>query len=325
MAIDTASLYFRAFYGVPASLTTADGRPVNAVRGLADMVARLIEQYRPSHVAACWDCDWRPGWRVELVPSYKAHRVADPAELALPVDGRSPGALTFDVGVPQETEATPDELDAQVPWIVELLRAAGIAIVGAARAEADDVIGTICRRAPMPCDVVTGDRDLFQVVDDERAVRVLYVAKGVAKHEVIDAAAVRAKYGVGPEQYADLALLRGDASDGLPGVAGVGEKTAASLLRSYGDLEGILAAASDPGSPLAAGVRAKLAGAIDYLARARPVVRVVDDLPGDLDWDALALAGGEKPRLGDLGERLNLGGSTARLAAAIEAAAAPVG
>ncbi len=159
-----------------------------------------------------------------LLPSYKAQRVASESET---------GSI----------EEVPDELTPQVGIIADALAALGIARVGAAGCEADDVIGSYAAQAEMPVEVVTGDRDLFQVVDDARRVRVLYVARGVAKHEVVTGDVVREKYGIGPEQYADFATLRGDPSDGLPGVSGVGEKTAAALLAEFGDLAGILSAA----------------------------------------------------------------------------------
>jgi 5'-3' exonuclease len=260
MLLDTAALYFRAFYGVPDTVRSPDGRPVNAVRGLLEIITRLVTDFPPTHLVACWDDDWRPQWRVDLIPSYKAHRVAE-VVVAGP-----------------DVEVVPDPLEAQVPLIREVLTALGIPIVGAPEHEADDVIGTLAATADMPVDVITGDRDLFQVVDDTRKVRVVYTGRGMARLEVLDDAAVFAKYGVTPRQYADMATLRGDPSDGLPGVTGIGEKSAAQLLERYGDLAGILRAASDPASPMAASMRARLDAAADYLAVAPKVVEVVRDL-----------------------------------------------
>ena len=265
MLLDTASLYFRAFFGVPDSVQAPDGTPVNAVRGLLDFITRLVGDYGPTHLACCWDNDWRPQWRVDLLPSYKAHRVEAP----LPVV--QPGGAHY-------LEEVPDPLEVQIPVIVEVLEAFGIAIVGADGYEADDVIGTLATGAGMPVDVVTGDRDLFQLVDDEAEVRVLYTARGVGRHEQVTNEVVRAKYGVDASQYADFATLRGDASDGLPGVAGVGEKTAATLLGRFGDIAGILAAAEDPKSDLAPGPRRRIKDAADYLAVAPKVVAVARDL-----------------------------------------------
>ncbi|MEB0003544.1 5'-3' exonuclease [Cryobacterium sp. 10S3] len=265
MLLDTAALYFRAFYGVPDTVRAPNGQPVNAVRGLLDIITRLVTEFPPTEIVACWDDDWRPQWRVDLIPTYKTHRVAAAVE--------SPAA-----DAPTATEDVPDLLSAQVPIIRELLAALGIPVIGAPRHEADDVIGTLASHADVPVDVITGDRDLFQLVDDSRDVRVIYTGRGMARLETLTDAALLAKTGVTPAQYADFAALRGDASDGLPGVAGVGEKTAATLLADFGDLDGIVAAAADPASALAAGVRGKIIAAADYLTVAPTVVNVVRDL-----------------------------------------------
>lgn len=271
MLLDTASLYFRAFYGVPDTVKAPDGTPVNAVRGLLDMIGKLVTTYRPTHLIACWDDDWRPQWRVDLIPSYKAHRVVEIV----------PGGA--------DVEEVPDPLEAQIPLIRRALGVLGIPIVGRADHEADDIIGSLATQASLPVDIVTGDRDLFQLVDDASDVRVIYTARGMSNLEVVTDAVVVQKYGVLPEQYADFAVLKGDASDGLPGVPGVGEKTAATLIAAHGDLAGILAAA-EAGEGMAAGVRAKLLAALPYLAVAPKVVGVVRGL--DLN-DDLPESGGE--------------------------------
>ena len=260
MLLDTAALYFRAFYGVPDTVRAPNGMPINAVRGLLDIIARLVTEFEPSEIVACWDDDWRPQWRVDLIPTYKTHRVAEV------------------VVVGPDVEVIPDPLEAQVPIIREALTALGIPIVGAANHEADDVIGTLASTADIPVDVVTGDRDLFQLVNDARNVRVIYTGRGMSNLEVLTDAALITKTGVRPDQYADYAAMRGDASDGLPGVAGIGEKGAAALLATYGDLNGIIAAAADAGSDLAKGPRAKILAAADYLEVAPAVVNVVRDL-----------------------------------------------
>jgi 5'-3' exonuclease len=295
MLLDTASLYFRAYFGVPDSVRAPDGTPVNAVRGLLDFISRLVGDYRPTHLACCWDNDWRPQWRVDLIPSYKAHRV----EVVVP-------------GAP-DVEEVPDPLEVQIPVIVAVLEAFGIAVVGADGYEADDVIGTLATGAGMPVDVVTGDRDLFQLVDDDAEVRILYTARGVGRHERVTNQVVRDKYGVDGRQYADFAALRGDASDGLPGVAGVGEKTAATLLGRFGDLEGILAASLDPASDLAPGPRRKLKDSAAYLAVAPTVVEVACDI--DLGSPDLTLPRTPKDpgALVALSEKWGLGGSVTRL------------
>ncbi|CAN5371081.1 5'-3' exonuclease [soil metagenome] len=268
LLLDTASMYFRAYFGMP-EYAAPDGTNVNAVRGMLDYVSRLVEEYRPTDLVCCWDNDWRPQWRVDLIPSYKAHRVVE------------------EVASAPDVEEVPDPLGLQVPIIREVLTAFGIAVIGADGYEADDVIGTLATGAGQPVDVVTGDRDLFQLVDDEIDVRVLYIAKGVGRHERVTNDWVREKYAIEAAQYADFATMRGDASDGLPGVSGVGEKTAATLLQRFGDIDAIVAAAQDPASDMGPGPRGKIKAALDYLAVAPAVCAVARDI--DLDRSALTL------------------------------------
>jgi 5'-3' exonuclease len=263
MLLDTAALYFRAFHAVPDTVQAPNGMPINAVRGLLDIIARLASEFAPTEIVACWDDDWRPQWRVDLIPTYKAHRVAS-------------------VSDDTATEEVPDALTPQVPVIREVLSALGIPVVGVADHEADDVIGTLASHSPVPVDVVTGDRDLFQLIDDSRDVRVIYTGRGMAHLETLTDSALEAKYGVTPAQYADYATMRGDASDGLPGVAGVGEKTAVGLLSAHGTLDGIIAAAADQASVMGAPVRAKILAAADYLLVAPAVVKVVREALGAL-------------------------------------------
>lgn len=262
LLLDSASLYFRAFHGVPARADAPSGIPTNAVAGFVDMLAMLVTRYSPTHVAACWDDDWRPQWRVDAIPTYKAHRVAEG---------------------PSEGEEVPDELSPQVPVIAQCLEVLGVPRVGAATYEADDVIGTLAHhyRGQMPVDVVTGDRDLFQLVDDASATRVVYTARGgVRDPDIVDQAYLMDRYGVATgDAYADMAVLRGDTSDGLPGVAGIGEKTAARLITAHGSLEGIRAAV-DSGDPSIKGAqRARLEAGAAYLDAAPLVVRVALDVP----------------------------------------------
>ncbi|NXY99357.1 5'-3' exonuclease [Streptomyces sp. BR123] len=300
MLLDTASLYFRAYFGVPDSVKAPDGTPVNAVRGLLDFIARLVQDHRPDDLVACMDADWRPHWRVELIPSYKAHRVAQETAAGLP-----------------DVEETPDTLTPQVPIIEAALDAFGIARVGVAGYEADDVIGTLTARAAGPVDIVTGDRDLYQLVDDARQRRVLYPLKGVGTLQVTDEAWLHAKYGVDGPGYADLALLRGDPSDGLPGVPGIGEKTAAKLLGTYGDLAGIIAAVGDPASKLTPVQRKRLDEARPYLAVAPKVVRVAADVPLPAFDPALPTAPAQPELVDALAHRWGLGGAVARLRSAL--------
>ncbi len=300
MLLDTASLYFRAYFGVPETVRAPDGTPVNAVRGLLDFIALLVRAHSPDSLVACMDADWRPQWRVDLIPSYKAHRVAEEV----------PGG--------SDVEEVPDTLSPQVPVIEAVLDAVGIARVGVPGFEADDVIGSYTARAAGPVDIVTGDRDLYQLVDDARPVRVLYPLKGVSAVQVTDEALLREKYGVGGAGYADLALLRGDPSDGLPGVPGVGEKTAAKLLAEYGDLTGVLAAVDDPASGLSAARRKRFAEARAYLEVAPRVVRVRTDVPLPDGVDpALPRAPRDPAALEGLRARWGLGGSLGRLLAAL--------
>ncbi|WP_295661283.1 5'-3' exonuclease [uncultured Nocardioides sp.] len=301
MLLDTASLYFRAFFGVPDSVKAPDGTPVNAVRGLMDFISRLVTEYEPTHLVCCWDNDWRPQWRVDLLPTYKAHRVVE----------EKPGDRP-------DLEEVPDPLQVQVPVILEVLAAYGICVVGADHHEADDVIGTLATGAGMPVDIVTGDRDLFQLVDDAAEVRVLYTARGVGRHERVTNQVVREKYDVDAHQYADFATLRGDASDGLPGVAGVGDKTAATLLNRFGDIPGIIAAASDPDSDLAPGPRGRIKAAADYLAVAPTVVAVVRDLELAEHDATLPRTPRDHEALLALDKRWGLGGSAVRLVEALQ-------
>jgi 5'-3' exonuclease len=304
MLLDSASLYFRAFHGVPESITAPDGTPVNAVRGFLDMVSTLVTLRRPRRLVACWDDDWRPAFRVAAIPSYKAHRLA-------------PGR--------RGAEAVPAALVPQVPVIEDVLAAFGMARVGHAGLEADDVIGTLATRetsaaggTPADVDVVTGDRDLFQLVDDAAGVRVLYTGRGVRNLETVDQARLEQKYGIGHgDGYADLAVLRGDPSDGLPGVAGVGEKTAAALINRYGSLDGLLAAARDGHRDLSSGNARKLAAAADYLAVAPVVVRVVRDAPIPRLDDALPPTPARPEALMALSERWGLESSLSRLVQAL--------
>ncbi|MGQ0773326.1 MAG: 5'-3' exonuclease [Pseudonocardiales bacterium] len=309
LLLDAASLYFRAYYGVPQSITAPDGAPVNAVRGFTDMLTRLIESRRPSRLVACLDLDWRPAFRVAAIPSYKAHRVAEQTP---------PGAA--------DIEEVPDTLSPQVPVILELLAAVGLATAGAPGYEADDVIGTLVsaeRRNPV--EVISGDRDLFQVVRTAPTpVGVFYLARGLAKAELIGPAELAKRYGLpetgaGPA-YADMAVLRGDPSDGLPGVPGVGEKTAAILISRFGSVEGLLAALDDPTATLSPGTRAKLRAAQDYLQLAPAVVRLAIDAPVSQDRDdALPSEPADPTALTALARQWGLTSSVNRLVATLQA------
>jgi 5'-3' exonuclease len=309
-------MYFRAFYGVPDTVTAPDGTPVNAVRGFTDMISRLVLERRPSRLVACLDLDWRPAFRVRAIPTYKTHRVA-PGEL-VDADGEP-------VGGAGPAEAVPDGLGHQVPLILQVLAAAGIATGGAEGYEADDVIGTLCaRERRMPVEVVSGDRDLLQLVRDEpNPVRVIYIGRGLAKAEVFGPVELAAKYRVpadrAGEAYAEMAMLRGDPSDGLPGVAGIGEKGAAVLVSKFGSWQELLGAMDDRADArLPASARTKLAAATGYLQVVEPVVRVAPDAPVNLDRDdALPPAPVDQDALDELSERWGLSSSNNRLVAAL--------
>jgi 5'-3' exonuclease len=296
MLVDAANLYFRAFYAIPDSVTAPDGRPVNAIRGFLDMSAMLIDRRRPTRWVACLDLDWRPAFRVALVPSYKAHRVA-----------------------PQGGELVPDLLGPQIPPLLEILTAFGLATAGADGFEADDVMATLAHRDADPVEIVSGDRDMIALATDR--VTVLYAGKGISKLEEMGPAQVRAKYGVPPEHYADFAVLRGDPSDGLPGVPGVGEKTAAALVDRFGSVEDILAAAVAGATGFPAGAAAKVRAAAAYLAVAPAAVRGRLDVPLDNIDDRLYPQPRDPDRLADLAERHGVQSSVARLQRAVAAAA----
>src|SRR6266536_864045 len=340
MLLDTPALYFRAFYGVPESVTAADGTPVNAVRGLLDMISWLVRvengrqpgrsaasgqsaapgqgavsdrgtaagrgaaagrasegaggvSHRPARLVACMDADWRPAFRVAALASYKAHRAR-----------------------PDGSELTPAALTAQIPIITEVLDAAGIAQAEAPGYEADDVIGTLAARAETPVDIVTGVRDLVQLINDERHVRVLYTARRFSRLEAVDEAAVTARYDIPGRAYAEFAALRGDPSDGLPGVPGIGAKTAAALVRQFGTVDAMLEAI-DKDAALPGSSRAKLGGARAYLEAALPIVRVVTDAQIPPIDDRLPTAPKDRARLEELGARWNLGSSLRRLLSAL--------
>ncbi|MFI7672526.1 5'-3' exonuclease H3TH domain-containing protein [Actinophytocola sp. NPDC049390] len=301
--LDSASLYFRSYYALPDSMTAPDGTVVNAVRGFTDTIARILTDRRPSRLVACMDADWRPAFRVDALPTYKTHRVADPVN---------------------NVEEVPDTLTPQVPIILDVLDAFGFAVAEADGYEADDVIGTLVHRESAdPVEVVTGDRDLFQVIRHEPTpASVVYVGRGWAKAEVLGPRELAEKYALPAENtgiaYADMALLRGDPSDGLPGVAGIGEKTAARLMTKYGSLAGLLTAAAATPSDVPLRVRTALADAAEYVAAAPVVVRVALDAEVVQDRDdRVPSSPRDLARVRELQEKWDLGASIDRLLAAL--------
>lgn len=288
MAFDTSYLYYRAYFGVPKHFTAPTGHPVNAVRGLCDFLTKLITQYSPSLVACAWDEDWRPAWRVGLVASYKVHRLA--------ADG---------------AEEVEEDLARQVPWVRQALEAAGVPVLGVAQHEADDVLVSLARQHDGRTLVVSGDKDLFQMVDE--CTSVLHIGRSVAKHELLDPAAVLERTGVPASRYCDFAVLRGDPSDGLPGVNGVGVKTAASLVEQYPSLEAMLQAAQDPLVSMRPAVRAGLLEAAQRLGPTLQVVTAVDDLA----IPELEAPSPDMEAVDQVTKRLGLGSSLRRLAEAL--------
>jgi 5'-3' exonuclease len=297
MLLDTASLYYRAFYGMPETVTAPDGTPVNAIRGLLDAIARLVKDHQPQRLVACLDADWRPAFRTDAIPEYKRHRAE--------ADG---------------SEQTPPGLALQIPLITQVLISAGVTLAEHDGYEADDVIATLATRATQPVDVVTGDRDLFQLVDDKRQVRVLYTVRGLGRLEPVTEAEVAKKYDIPGDKYADFAVLRGDPSDGLSGVPGIGEKTAAALIRAFGDLDSLKSALDKGHGGFPPGTRKKLEAARAYLDIAPPVVRTATDIPlgDDIDGTLPALPP-DQELLTEIGAELGLGSSLARFRAVVTA------
>jgi 5'-3' exonuclease len=289
LLIDASSLIYRAFFAVPDTVRAPDGTPVNAAHGFLEMITNLVTAYRPAYLVAALDDDWRPQWRVDLIDSYKTHRVATVEEAAA-------------------AGPTPED---QIELIVGLLDMAGIASAGVEGYEAEDVIGVLALRAPGQVAIVSGDRDLFQLVQDPK-VRVLYPRRGVSDLAVIDEAEIEKRYGIPGRRYFDFAVLRGDPSDGLPGVRGIGEKTAAQLIAKHGSLDGVVKASKGAaGGPLA-----KVASSLDYIERAREVVRIASDAPVD-EIDAAFPRHAPDPTLLGVAEKSGLSGPVKRLLAAM--------
>ena len=254
--IDSASLWYRAYYGMPDTLRSPQGEPINAVKGFIDMTARLVNQYQPDRLVLCLDGDWRPSWRVDLFPEYKANRVDDEGE----------------------EELEPDLLTPQIPLILDFFEASGIPLVGVDDYEADDVIATYSKTEKGPIRIITGDRDLFQLVDDNRNVAVAYLAKGISNHDLVDLAWIAAKYGIPGERYGLFAMIRGDASDGLPGIRGIGEKGAAAIAQSFSSMSEVIDAAHKEDDRLHPTHRKKILADLDYARIAEKLVTCATDI-----------------------------------------------
>jgi 5'-3' exonuclease len=295
MLLDSASLWYRAYYGMPDTLVGKDGTPVHAIRGFLDMTARLVAQYKPTRIVACLDGDWRPSWRVDLFPDYKANRVDDESL----------------------EEEEPETLTPQIPILLEMLDVMGIPIVGADDYEADDVIATYSVKEPGPILIVTGDRDLFQLVDDRRKVKVVYLAKGISNHDLVDIKWIANKYAIQGERYALFAMIRGDASDGLPGIKGIGEKGAAVIANAFSSMQDVIRAAESDHLSLPAPLRKKLLADIKYAGIAQTLVHCALDVP----TPQLDLSIPKKPvdldRIYQLKDEHNLGASVDRFISAL--------
>ena len=257
MLLDSGSLWYRAYYGMPDTLVAPDGTPVNAIRGYLDMSARLITMYRPNRLVACIDGDWRPSWRVELFPDYKANRLEE--------DG--------------EGEEEPDLLSPQIPILLDLLDAFGIPLVGVDDFEADDVMATYAVKEPGPVRIVTGDRDLFQLVSNDPDVQIIYLAKGISQHDLVNRDWVAKRYDIPGDRYGLFATFRGDPSDGLPGVKGIGEKGAALIARHYESAEAAIAGALAEHEHLSPALRKKIIEGREYLKFAPKLVACATDVP----------------------------------------------
>ena len=295
MLLDSASLWYRAYYGMPDTLLSPSGMPVNAIRGYLDMTARLIGMYSPNRIVACIEGDWRPSWRVELFPDYKANRLEDESD----------------------EEEEPETLTPQIPVLLDILDAFGFPMLGVDDYEADDVMATFAVREKGPIRIVTGDRDLFQLVDDKRDVKVVYLAKGISQHDLVDIKWVSEKYGIPGDRYALFAMFRGDPSDGLPGVRGIGEKGAALIANNFASVDEALAGAHANHEVLSASLAKKIIEGTDYLKIAPTLVNCARDVA----IPQMDIAKPEKPadlsEIYQIKEEYGLGASVDRLISAL--------
>ena len=256
LLLDSASLWYRAYFGMPDTLLSPKGEPVNAVKGFLDMSARLINIYSPNRFVACLEGDWRPSWRVDLFPEYKLNRIDDSGE-----------------------EAEPDTLSPQIPVLLDVLDAFGFATLGVDDYEADDVIATLSKSERGPIRIASGDRDLFQLVDDEKDVKIAYLAKGLSNHDLVDIDWISKKYEIPGDRYALFAMIRGDASDGLPGLKGIGEKGAALIAKSFSQMQDVVKAAENEDELLPKTLAKKVLASKEYARIAPKLVNCALDVP----------------------------------------------
>ena len=295
MLLDSASLWYRAYYGMPDTMLSSDGISVNAVRGYVDMTARLVHAYKPDRLVACLDGDWRPSWRVDIFPDYKANRIEE--------DG--------------EAEEEPETLTPQIPILLDLLDLFGIPVVGVDDYEADDVMATYAQIEKGPIRIVTGDRDLFQVVNDKKDVKVVYLAKGLSQHDLVDIKYIADRYSIPGDRYDLFAMFRGDPSDGLPGVKGIGEKGAAIIANSFTTVEEALQGAKNAHEKLPPALAKKIIAGSEYLKIAPTLVRVARDVPLPKVDLSLPKAPTDLSSIYQFKERYALGASVDRLISAL--------
>jgi 5'-3' exonuclease len=295
MLLDSASLWYRAYYGMPDTLLAPDGTPVNAIRGYLDMTARLVGIYKPDRLVACLDGDWRPSWRVDIFPEYKANRLEEESD----------------------EEVEPETLTPQIPILLDILDLFGFPVVGVDDYEADDVMATYAEVERGPIRIVTGDRDLFQMVDDKRDIKIVYLAKGISQHDLVDIKYVADKYAIPGDRYDLFAMFRGDPSDGLPGVKGIGEKGAAVIANNFATVEDALAAAHEAHAALPPALAKKIIAGADYLSIAPKLVRVARDAPLPKVDLALPKAPADLSKLYQMKDQYGLGASIDRFIAAL--------
>ena len=294
MLLDSASLWYRAYFGMPDTLISPSGMPVNAIRGYLDMTSRLIVKYKPDRLVACLEGDWRPSWRVELFPDYKLNRVDDEGQ-----------------------EDEPDTLGPQIPVLLDVLDALGIAMVGVDDYEADDLMATFSVKQQGPIRIVTGDRDLFQLVDDKRDVKIVYLAKGISNHDLVDLQWINDKYQIPGDRYALFAMIRGDSSDGLPGIRGIGEKGAANIANQFSSLGEVMKAAEDSDERLTVNIRKKLLESAAYAAIAPKLVGCALDVSIPQMEISMPLKPKSMKKIEELKEEYGLGASIDRIVSAL--------
>ena len=294
MLLDSASLWYRAYFGMPETLISPSGMPVNAIRGYLDMTSRLLVKYKPDRLVACLEGDWRPSWRVELFPDYKLNRVDDEGQ-----------------------EDEPDTLGPQIPVLLDVLDALGIAMVGVDDYEADDLMATFSVKQQGPIRIVTGDRDLFQLVDDKRDVKIVYLAKGISNHDLVDLQWINNKYQIPGDRYALFAMIRGDSSDGLPGIRGIGEKGAANIANQFSSLGEVMKAAEDSDERLTVNIRKKLLESAAYAAIAPKLVGCALDVSIPQMEISMPLKPKSMKKIEELKEEYGLGASIDRIISAL--------